>query len=250
MAANARSEQYLLLAELGFAKIAIERGNLPAAAGMLDRILDETREEKHRNVRAKALMDRARVAEQMGDYTSAAVLNHRALECSADAADRDRLLVNIGLTLTQLGLWDQARDAYLIAGATAQEATVRWIAQVNLMELAYLTGNELLFEQHDRAVADTSMPPYVEAVYHETRAHGLCAFGRLGDAEVEFREMLRIAERHGLNEFMIRADKALGDVSNVRPPLSETAQRQLDQQSSDLTEVADTLSRMRVVAGL
>jgi tetratricopeptide (TPR) repeat protein len=249
-AATVRSEQYLLLAELGFAKIAIERGNLPAAAGMLDRILDEASEEKHGNVRAKALMDRARVAEKMGDYASAAILNHQALACSTDSADRDRLLVNIGLTLTQLGLWDQARDAYLVAGATAQEATVRWMAHVNLMELAYLTGNQLLFEQHDRAVGGATMPPYVEAVYHETRAHGFCAFGKHAEAEVEFRAMLRVAERNGLNEFVIRADRALGDVSHVTPPLSTTARRQLDRQATELSEVADTLTRMRVSAGV
>ena len=41
-ATERESAQYLLLSELGYAKIAIQRGNLPAAAGMLDRILNET----------------------------------------------------------------------------------------------------------------------------------------------------------------------------------------------------------------
>ena len=250
MATTARSEQYLLLAELGFAKVAIERGNLPAAAGMLDRILDETHEGRHLNVRAKALMDRAKVADQMGDFASATVLAHQALESSTDAIDRDRLLVNIGLTLTKLGLWDHARDAYLVAEATAQEATVRWLAQVNLMELAYLSGNELLFEQHDRAVAGASVPPYVKVVYHETRANALCAFGKHEEAESEFRLMLAVAEHHGLNEFVLRADKALEDVSKVSPPLQAMARLDLDAQSRGLVEVTNSLSRMRAHAGL
>jgi tetratricopeptide (TPR) repeat protein len=122
------SEQYLLLSELGFAKLAIERGNLPAAAGMLDRILSDSRTSGQEVVRAKALMDRARVANQLGDLSTAAVLGHQAFECSNDPMERDRILVNLGMTLTHMGLWAEARDAYLVVTAVAQEAATRWLA--------------------------------------------------------------------------------------------------------------------------
>lgn len=249
-AAEVQSEQYLLLCELGMAKLAAERGNLPAAAGMLDRILEETSVGDHGAVRAKALMDRARVATQLGDHRTAAVLGHDALQCCTDPFDRDRILVNIGMTLTHMGLWSEARDAHLVAAATAQESAVRWIAQINLMELAYLQGNELLFEHHRRAVAGSALPPYVETVYHETYAHGLRAFDRLAEATSSFQRMLDVAERHGLHEFVLKAEQALADVTRAMPPLATTERSEVDQQPEEIVRVAASLVRLREHAGL
>jgi tetratricopeptide (TPR) repeat protein len=248
-ATELKSEQYLLLSELGFSKLAVARGNLPAAASMLDRILEETRVGEHGSVRAKALMDRARIATQLGDHTTAAVLGHEAFECSTDPFDRDRILINIGMTLMSMGLWNEARDAYLVAGATAQEVAVRWMAQINLMELAYLDRNEILFEQYQRAVAGAELPPYLETVYHETRAHGLCVFDRLDEAMDAFRRMLDVASRHGLNEFVVKAEQALEDVSRVTPPMAREA-RETIERSPAIFAVADSLSRLREHAGL
>jgi tetratricopeptide (TPR) repeat protein len=250
MATTARSEQYLLLAELGFAKIAIERGNLPAAAGMLDRILDDARTDQQSGVRSKALLDRARVASQLGDYTSAAILGHEALICTNDPMDRDRILLDIGNTLTQLGMWDEARDAFLVAGATAQEAAVRWMSQINLMEIAYLDGNELMFEHCQRAVSDLALPPYIETVYYETRAHGLCVFGRTDEGAAAFRRMLDVAKRFGLNDFVRKAERALEDIFSVRPPVATIKRREMEKEPTQLTAVADSLSKMRELAGL
>lgn len=248
-AAEVKSEQYLLLSELGFSKLAVARGNLPAAAGMLDRILEETRVGEHDSVRAKALMDRARVAMQLGDHTTALVLGHQAFECSTDPFDRDRILLNVGLTLTHMGLWSEARDAFLVAGATAQELTVRWMAQINLMELAYLERNELQFEHHRRALHGMELPPYVETVYHETRALGLCVFGRVEEAAGEFRSMLDVAIRHGLNEFVMKAEAALKDISRVGPPAARASREEL-QGATEVLAVTASLSRLREHAGL
>ena len=250
VAAERRSEQYLLLSELGFAKVAIQRGNLPVAAGLLDQILSSTEGGAHGNVRAKALMDRARVATQLGDLTTALVLGHQALEHSADPADRERTLINMGVTLTHMGLRDEARDAFLIASATAQEINVRWMARVNLMELAYLERNEMQFESHRRAMADAEMPPYIEVVYHEARAHGFRAFERFEEASRAFRDMLKVAERHGLNEFVVKAENALRDVEKAEPPLASAAPFDIGQRAADVAVVTSSLSRMREHAGL
>lgn len=250
VAAEVKSEQYLLLSELGFAKIAIERGNLPAAAGMLDQILIDSRTNGQETVRAKALMDRARVANQLGDLTAAAVLGHQALECSKDPMERDRILVNLGMTLTHMGLWEQARDAYLVVTATAQEASMRWLAHINLMELAYLEHNELQFEQYRRSVTGLQLPPYIEAVFHETCANGFCRFGRLDEATASFERMLAVAERHSLHEFVMKAASALENVARVKPPLVDLARRPIEEQSRDVATVASAIARMRAHAGL
>jgi tetratricopeptide (TPR) repeat protein len=250
LATEKKSEQYLLLSELGFAKIAIQRGNLPAAAGMLDRILTDTRVGAHDGVRAKALMDRARVASQLGDLVMATILGHQALEESVDPADRDRILINIGMTLTQLGLRDEARDAYLVVGASAQEAAVRSMAQVNLMELAFLDRREVQFEQYRRAMSDVELPPYIEAVYHEACGNGLCTFGRFAEATVAFRRMLEVAQPHGLNEFVVKAERALEDVTKVVAPLAAVSRSDAGARTAQIEIIAESLARLRVHTGL
>jgi hypothetical protein len=154
------------------------------------------------------------------------------------------------MTLTHLGLWTEARDAYLIASASAQEAAVRWMAQINLMELAYLDGNELLFEQYRRSIPLSELPPYVETVLHETSAQGLRAFGRMAEATDSFRRMLGVAERYKLNEFVLKAAAALEDVERAVTPILTSSRSRIDQQSAEVGEVARALSRMRELAGL
>jgi tetratricopeptide (TPR) repeat protein len=244
------SAQYLMLSELGYAKIAIQRGNLPAAAEMLDRILNDTQSGDHAMVRAKALMDRARVATQLGDLTTATILGHQALECSTDPADRDRILINIGVNLAHMGLRDEARDAYLIAGASAQETTVRWLAQINLMELAYLDFREPTFEQYRRTLVDVDLPPYMAAVYQEAQGYGFSVFKRYDEATVAFRRMLDVAERHGLNEFIVKAERALADVASAIPPLAVNHAPDPAPRRPDLSVVTESLSKMRELAGL
>jgi hypothetical protein len=124
------------------------------------------------------------------------------------------------------------------------------MAQINLMELAYLERNELLFEHHRRAVAGVELPPYVETVFHETHAHGLRAFGHLAEAASAFERMLSIAERHGLHEFVLKAEHALADVARATPPLASTVRSDVGQQSVEIARVADSLVRLRAHAGL
>jgi tetratricopeptide (TPR) repeat protein len=244
-AANLGSEQYLLLSELGFAKIAIERGNLPAAAGMLDQLIEETREQEHRAIRAKALLDRARVANQLGDFATAATLGHEALTFTNDPVDRDRALGNLAMTFTHMGLWDHARDANLVLSATAQEATVRWIATLNLMELAYLEQREPMFERYRRSLANVELPPYVQAVYFETLAHGCRTFGRETEATRAFEQMRDVGMRFGLNEFTVRAEIALEDVMRAIGPVDSSRRCRVSEQPREVAEVAHAITEMR-----
>lgn len=249
-AAVLESEQYLLLSELGFAKIAIERGNLPAAAGMLDQIITEAREEEHVGIRAKALMDRARVAHHLGDLSAATILGHQALLHSRDPMERDRILINISATLMHLGLWEQSRDGNLVLIATAQEAAVRWMAQINLMQLAYLERREPMFEHYRREVADVDLPPYLEVVYCENSARGLRVFGRLTEATRSFQRMLAVAERHGLNEFTLKAERFLENVEAAADPLEAVAKTRASDPPPELATVAHAITELRILAGL
>ena len=69
---------------------------------------------------------------------------------SNNQRDRDRTLANIATGFRYLGLMDVARDAYLVLASTAQEQYIRWMSELNLMELAALQGMELDFDKYRR----------------------------------------------------------------------------------------------------
>ena len=117
-----------------------------------------------------------------GDFELSLACSYEALERTEDQMDRERILGNIAVTFAQMGLRDAARDAGLLVAATAQDRSARLMAIVNLMELAYQDGRELVFEQYRRELAREDLTPYLRAVYLETSAEGLRAFGRFTEA--------------------------------------------------------------------
>lgn len=240
-------EHYRRQADLGFAKLAIERGNLPLAGQLLDRIVDEARG-ADRVVLAKALSDRARVVVLVADYPTALTFGYEALSNSKDAMDRDRVMIDIAVTFANMGLRDQARDANLIAFGTAQESAIRSAAQINLMELAYLDRNEIAFEQHRREVSNVELPPYLGAAFCETLALGYRVFDRVSESRDAFQRMLRIAEQHGLNEYAVKAATALEEPPSmpsrsVSPVGSEVLTR-----SPEVAAIARAISDLRLEA--
>src|SRR5262249_39408959 len=132
------------------AKIAIARGNMPMAEEIL--LEAEQRAELARldDVRARAIHERAIVAGLSGKHDRAVQLAYRALGVSPTVPDRDRILNNIATGLRHLGLHDAARDAYLVLAVTTQEQYVRWLSELNLMELAATQGMGLQFDKYRR----------------------------------------------------------------------------------------------------
>ena len=204
-----RDHCYRLESHLSDAKVAIDRGNFPAARERLDRTIAEARALECWPVVAKGLTDRARVAAMQQDYELALACSHEALGLSQEPADREGILSNIALMFGQMGLRRAARDAALIVAATAQDRNTRLTALVNLMELAHQDGRELVFEQYRRELARAELSPYLQVVYLEASSEGLRAFGRAHEARQSAERMLQVAERHGLHEFVLKAEALL-----------------------------------------
>lgn len=245
-AVAANDERYRLESHLSDAKVAVDRGNFPAARDLLDRTIAEARRAECRVVVAKGLTDRARVAAQEGDLERSLACSHEALELTTDSVARERILANIALTFAQMGMHEAARDAGLLVAATAQDRSTRLAALVNLMELAYQDRRELVFEQYRRELARESMTPNLEAAYLQTSAEGLHAFGRIGEARVAATRVLDVAERHGLYELVLAADALLAsaDPAPVPAPRSEPAT------SGEAARIAQSIAGMRAAAGL
>jgi tetratricopeptide (TPR) repeat protein len=245
-AVQANDVRYELESRLSDAKVAIDRGNLPRARDLLDRTIAEARRSECSPIVAKGLADRARVALADDDQDLALACLYEAYELASDALGRERILSNIALTFARMGLRDAARDAALLVVGTAQDRSTRLTAIVNLMELAHQDGRELVFEQYRRDLAGEELTPYLEVVYLETCVAGLRTFGRGAEARHAAERMLEVAERHGLNEFVLKAEALTREdaewprprIVSDRPP------------SSGSVSIARVISEMRIAAGL
>ena len=245
-ATAAHDERYRLESHLSDAKVAIDRGNIPSARELLDRTIAEARQAECVPIVAKGLADRARIALAQRDHELALACLYEALELAQDPLGRERILSNIALTFLQMGLRDAARDAALLVAATAQDRSTRLTALVNLMELAHQDGRELVFEQYRRALAGEELTPYLEVVYLEACVAGFRAFGRHGEALHTAQRMLAIAERHGLNEFVLKAEALVRDADSA--PHATVADERSP--TTRARTIARAIADMRIAAGL
>jgi hypothetical protein len=246
----ANDERYRLESLLCDAKVAVDRGNFPVARELLDRTIADARRSDCSVIVSKGLTDRARVAAMQGDFELSLACSYEALERSVDQMDRERILGNIAVTFQQMGLRDAARDAGLLVAATAQDRSARLTAVVNLMELAYQDGRELVFEQYRRELEREQLTPYLHAIYLEVCADGLRTFGRHREARAARERMLDVAESHGLHELVMKAEAALrADSPPVRPATQPPAAR-APKPSGQVATIARAIADMRIAAGL
>jgi tetratricopeptide (TPR) repeat protein len=254
-AVSVNSERYRLESLLCDAKIAVDRGNFPVARELLDRTIADARRSDCSVIVSKGLTDRARVAAMQGDFELSLACSYEALERSEDQMDRERILGNIALTFGQMGLRDAARDAGLLVAATAQDRSARLAATVNLMELAYQDGRELVFEQYRRELAREELTPYLRASFLEASAEGLSTFGRHREAKAAREQMLEVAEGHGLHEFVIKAEAALRDEPHPSAVGPEAESRtppavRRTEPSTRVATIVRAIADMRIAAGL
>ncbi|MBI2796611.1 MAG: hypothetical protein HYX65_07915 [Gemmatimonadetes bacterium] len=150
----------------------------------------------------------------------------RALGSSPSEIGRERLLLNISAAALDLGARTVARDALLVLAVTAQTSNTRWLAVVNLIEVATLDRNELVFEQYRRELAAESLPPRTAAYFAIYEGHGYRAFGRTEAARLSYERAASLAVEHQLDRVARDAAGALSalesHVSELRPK-AETA---------------------------
>ena len=213
----------MLRARIGEAKGAIARGNMPYAREILDETIDRADRHGLGAVKAMALHDRSSVSFLSGEYELAIRLAYDALSGTDSARERDRILGDIASSFFRLGVHSAARDAYLILAATAQEQYTRWLATLNLMEVAAVDGDELLFEQYRRSVDVRLLPAQLEVLYWLQGGKSYEQFGKLNDARAFLEKALSFAEEQEFYQFVFEADAALrglGSTQRRRVPSS------------------------------
>jgi tetratricopeptide (TPR) repeat protein len=228
------------------ANLATDRGNLPLAERILEDTIERAAEPELVEVRSIALQDRGFVAHRRGDYETAIKYAYAALGGMSNQAARDRVLADLAATFLEIGLHSAARDANLVLAATAQEQYTRWVAMINLLELAAIDRMEPVFEQYRRELADAPIPASLATYYHLYVGKGYKAFGKYELAAASFELALSIATRNKLNEMIIRAEESLRDLrtADAAPATSPNVS------SPDVWEVADAIRGMRTLAGI
>ena len=233
----------ILRAQIGVAKVAMARGNMPQAEQLLDETitLSATRDDLV-DVHAMALQDRADVAFHRGRYDLAVKIAYSSLELTRDPRDRDRLLGGIAGAFYMLGVRSAARDAYLVIEATTQEEYLRWSASINLMEIAARDGSMPLFERYRRSLATMSFPPVMEAQFHLQTAESYEALDQPDAALAAARRAQTVAERFGLNKVLFAAEEL---TARVRSGTRTTRRTPDAPVPAGLEPIASTIREMR-----
>ena len=202
------------------ANVAIGRGNFPAAELILDEVISAAYAAELPSIAALALHDRGLVAHVRGHLERGILFYHDALIHATEPGHRDRLLADLGRAFGELGARDVAREALLLLYVTGGAQVDRWVAAINLLELASLDAQETVFEEYRRELAQAALPPRYRAFYHLFVGEGCARFGRMKCALTNFQRAIDVAEEYEVNEVLVRAETGRDAVQRHRaaPP--------------------------------
>jgi tetratricopeptide (TPR) repeat protein len=238
----------VLRGRLGDAKIAIAKGNLPHADAIVCETLAQADEHHLTDIRVRALNERVHIAGLRGEYDRVIRYAYQSLEIAPAQRDRDRGLTNIATAFRYLGLTDVARDSYLVLVATAEEQYVRWVAALNLMELAAEQQSELQFDKYRRDFESVDLTPYLRVMYHLHVGRGYHALGQASLGVPYLEQAIELASKHKLNQLMFEAESALAEAVRVeRKVVTRPTAPFMD---DELQSVIDQIHNMKELAGV
>ena len=199
----------VLHSRIGVAKVAMERGNLPAADQMLGEVAAECATRGFQAVQAMALHDQAAVAIRRGDHARGVCLAYAALERTDPPAARERVLHDIAASFVAMGRFSEARTALLIQEATATSMEMRCAARVNLLSMAAREGDREAFAAYEELLKNDALPAEIEVNYLIERARGIRRFGSVSEAEALLRRASSLASAHGFSRSVFEAEEML-----------------------------------------
>jgi tetratricopeptide (TPR) repeat protein len=231
----------VLRAEIGAAKIAIVRGNLPLAERMLWRVAKRARRGKSRAILARALQDLATVAHLKGQYEDGLGLLRRAMRLATTSDARSLILSDMGASLLSLGMDQLARHLYAWLARTADREVIRWAALVALLDIESVLGNLEGVREHEKSLWNARKSPHQHSFLLLRSGE---AYERLGHRETAvalFERALAYAVEHGINQLIIEAEEAIrraqrSDAPLERPRQLASPERELALEIRALTE--------------
>jgi tetratricopeptide (TPR) repeat protein len=234
-----------LRARIGEAKIVVAHGNLPAADAILDKTVALANEHNLIEVRSLATHERATIAYARGHYDVAVRFGYDALHDCVSETERDRILNDLAVAFYTLGVKSAARDAFLILAATAREQWQRWVATINLLELAAEDGVEIQFERYRQQLSSAELPPILSTQFELHVGKGYQSLGDNEAAKAWLDRALESASLHSFNRFVFAAEQALAENAVPRGP---KAAPQAFDIPRDVERIATELQQLRRLA--
>lgn len=238
-----------LTVRVGTANTQLARGNLPAAQLILDDVIAEAEKSGFEGVAALALHTSASVAHLKGNYADAVTIGYQALEKTTNPSVKDEIMADIAAAFVELGVRDPARDAYLVISLTSRYQWVRWQATINLMEIAWLDGEEDAFYSYADELRYAALDPRLRSYFLLYYGQGCLAFGRDVEGRRNVEEAFRFAARQKINQAAFDAEQVLAGLAGekVKRPI-EVPKPWSKSLPDGVLEVAHALSRIREAA--
>jgi tetratricopeptide (TPR) repeat protein len=236
----------VLRSRIGEAKILMARGNLPAADALLERTVADATDHALEEVRALATHDRSLVAHLRGQYDVAVRLAYDAMRHAGTEIERDRILGDLAGSFYMLGVKSAAQDAFLILAATAREQYQRWVATINLMELAAEQGVSIQFERYRQQLSSAKLPPLLQAQFELHVGRGYQTFGEFTTARTWLERAVQTASDHSFNQLVFEAESALSKKEPTSAPEVSSVNFEL---SDEVNEIATELRELRELVG-
>jgi tetratricopeptide (TPR) repeat protein len=199
----------VLTVQVGIANTYLARGNLPRAKGILDDVVVQSREKNMPEIQGMALLSQATLAHQRGEKAEMVRLAYEALKLTSKPNERDRVLGDLAVGFSEIGMADAARDSYLLLTATAQTKWVRWSATINLMELASRDGMPAEFDSYAAELKRAPMGPWLRSHYLLFLGEGLERFGRFAAAAEALGQAAEYAATNQIHSVTFKAENAL-----------------------------------------
>jgi hypothetical protein len=204
--------QGVLTVQIGIANTYLAKGNLPQAQLILNDVIVQAQDQDLREVYADALHAHSTLSARQGNPSEGLTFAYEALGLMTKPTSKDVVLGDIAALFMELGLREGARDANLVLASTAQSQVVRWVASINLMELASLDNMPAAFDGYARELAKAPLGPWLRSHYLLFLGEGHDRFGREDAAVDALDETIRFAESNQIHQVAFRADAALSRV--------------------------------------
>jgi tetratricopeptide (TPR) repeat protein len=204
--------QGVLTVQVGIANTYLAKGNLPQAQSILDDVIVQARTWEFTEVEGMALHSRSAIAQLRGEKAEAVKLAYEALALTNRLSERDRVLADLAVGFSEIGMRDAARDTHLVLTATAQTQWVRWQAAVNLLELASQDGMEEAFDAYAAQLRRAALGPLLRSHFLLFLGEGLERFGRYEAAEQALTEAVDYAVANQIFKVSFKAEEALAAV--------------------------------------
>ncbi len=235
-----------LKSRLGRANVLRGQGNLPAAREAVERIIGDATAAGLADVQGLAYADLASVLGLQGFRLEALLANYQAFRLTTDPLSRMRILGDLGIQLSELGYYAEARLALDIVVHGEGSFLVRANARLELLELESAVGDRLAFERHRNVALEYAerMPPSMAVDFRYKVGLGLARFGQMARARAAWQDALALAETHQLNEWYFRLERLINHLDGCT-----TADSTVEQTNPDRpAEVAELAAGLRAFA--